>query len=67
MRSKRTQAKRARRMRFWVKSTVFKSNGRLTPATIGEKKMQKPTILEIACAVFGFAALALFVFMLLAY
>jgi len=29
--------------------------------------MEKPTILEIACAVFGFASLALFVFMLLAY
>jgi len=27
----------------------------------------KPTILEIACAVFGFASLAVFVFMLLAY
>ena len=36
-------------------------------ATTGEKKMQKPTILEIACAVFGFASLALFVFMCLAY
>lgn len=32
-----------------------------------EENMQKPTILEIACAVFGFASLALFVFMLLAY
>jgi hypothetical protein len=29
--------------------------------------MQNPTLLEIACAVFGFAALAIFVFMLLAY
>ena len=29
--------------------------------------MEKPTILEIVCAVFGFASLALFVFLCLAY
>lgn len=29
--------------------------------------MQNPSIFEIACAVFGFAALAVFIFMCLAY
>jgi hypothetical protein len=42
-------------------------SGRRKPATIGEKKMQKPTLAEICGAIAGFAALALFVFMLLAY
>jgi hypothetical protein len=42
-------------------------SGRRKPATTGEKKMQKPTIAEICAAILGFAALAVFVFMLLAY
>jgi hypothetical protein len=33
----------------------------------GEKKMQKPTLAEICGAIGAFAALALFVFMCLAY